>query len=63
MPHNNRRLTSTYTHYSNETPCGISQEFKTENQSKLWVKLHRKNCKLCAVADNAHNPTELTLLK
>jgi hypothetical protein len=54
MPHNNKTLTSSYSKWDAEYPCGKVIQFNSETQRKIWTKLHKKNCGICS-------PLEMTI--
>ena len=47
MPKNNKKMTSVYSKWNGEFPCGIIKEFDSTGQRNIWVKLHKTKCDLC----------------
>jgi len=62
MPHNNKQLTSTYTKWDGDFPCGISKQFDSTGQRNIWLKLHKQKCHICNSEKLINKKTNFNLI-
>ena len=54
-------MTSFYSKWNGEFPCGIIKEFDSTGQRNIWLKLHKTKCPLCNGGRMVPKQTTFTL--